>query len=289
MTINNINDLSSYLASQVANTKDTPYLIALKIDSEADFETLKKVLNGAADKYVYLDLSGSTITTIPKNAFVKFFTTPTFNGNFITTDTGCNTLTGITIPDNVIAIEDVAFAFCINLENVTIPNCTINIKNNAFQGCSNLKKIVIPDDVIGIGNFTFAGCTSLVRITIPDNVTTVGNWAFEDCTSLESVIMGKSVTSIGNRAYAGCRSLKNITIPDSVTSIGYGVFLGCYNLTSVTFEGKIPLSGFCNNTDWSSFPGDLRDKFYATDPVNGTPGTYITTAPVKQKSVWVKQ
>jgi formylglycine-generating enzyme required for sulfatase activity len=32
----------------------------------------------------------------------------------------------------------------------------------------------------------------------------------------------------------------------------------------------------------------LRNKFYATNPANGTPGTYITTAPVGNGSVWTK-
>jgi len=35
--------------------------------------------------------------------------------------------------------------------------------------------------------------------------------------------------------------------------------------------------------------GDLRDKFYATNPTNGTPGTYTTTAPVGESSVWTKE
>jgi hypothetical protein len=33
----------------------------------------------------------------------------------------------------------------------------------------------------------------------------------------------------------------------------------------------------------------LREKFYATDPINGTAGTYTTTAPVGSSSVWEKQ
>jgi hypothetical protein len=33
----------------------------------------------------------------------------------------------------------------------------------------------------------------------------------------------------------------------------------------------------------------LRVKFYATNPANGTPGTYTTTAPVSNNSVWTKQ
>jgi len=81
-------------------------------------------------------------------------------------------------------------------------------------------------------------------------------------------------------------SLTSVTIPDSVTSIGQAAFIACTSLTSVTFQGAIPSSGFNAS---SPFMGDLRDKFYAANPANGTPGTYTTTAPVDDESVWTKQ
>jgi hypothetical protein len=42
----------------------------------------------------------------------------------------------------------------------------------------------------------------------------------------------------------------------------------------VTFQGTIPSNEFSK----SVFSGDLRDKFYAADPDNGTPGTYKRAA-----------
>ena len=39
-------------------------------------------------------------------------------------------------------------------------------------------------------------------------------------------------------------------------------------------------SNFSNETANPVFDGDLRAKFYATNPTNGTPGTYTTAAPV---------
>jgi len=83
----------------------------------------------------------------------------------------------------------------------------------------------------------------------------------------------------------------NIEIPSaintkSVTSIGHQAFKGCTSLTSVTFEGVITSGDF---SDWFAFSGDLRDKFYATNKDNGTPGIYTTTAPVGNNSVWTKQ
>jgi hypothetical protein len=44
-----------------------------------------------------------------------------------------------------------------------------------------------------------------------------------------------------------------------------------------------------NFSSYIPFPGDLHTKFYATDAANGTPGTYTTTAPVNESSVWTKQ
>jgi len=72
-----------------------------------------------------------------------------------------------------------------------------------------------------------------------------------------------------------------------VTRIDYFAFLGCTGITSVTFAGTIPSSGF--GVIAFQDMGDLRDKFYTTDSINGTPGTYTTTAPVNENSVWTKQ
>ena len=59
-------------------------------------------------------------------------------------------------------------------------------------------------------------------------------------------------------------------------------FLDCASLTSVTFEGQIDSDYF----DYSAFLGDLRSKYYSG---GGGPGTYNTTAPVDDSSVWTKR
>jgi len=94
---------------------------------------------------------------------------------------------------------------------------------------------------------------------------------------LTSVTIPNSVKSIGDSAFMHCR-LTSVTIPNSVTTIGDKAFLGCYGLTSITFQGTIALSNFSINVFGISsdyfYIGDLREKFYATDATNGTPGTY---------------
>jgi len=92
-----------------------------------------------------------------------------------------------------------------------------------------------------------------------------------------------SVTGIGKSAFLGCTNLASVTIPDSVTDIGLAAFGYCTSLTSVTFQGTITSGNF---SPYSAFYGDLRTKYLAT---NGGIGTYTTTAPVGESSVWTKR
>jgi len=101
------------------------------------------------------------------------------------------------------------------------------------------------------------------------------------------------VTEIAVSAFNGT-DISSVSIPSSVTSIGVQAFWNCVNLTSVKFEGTIPEAGFPTGVGSGGvlikeFLGDLRDKFYATNPTNGTPGTYTTTIPINDTAVWTRQ
>jgi uncharacterized protein YjdB len=172
--------LASYLASLPINTVNNPYNIMMKVSSTGEFSTIFTVLEGAPTKYVKLDLTGSTITSIPDNAF--------HSGRI-----GCKTLIGIIIPN--------------------------------------------------------------------------------------------SVTSIGSQAFQSS-GLTSINIPSSVTSIKDLAFSSCNDLISVTFQGTISSSGFSNPSRGSTFPGDLRAKFYAINSSIGTSGTYTRPS---GGSTWTRQ
>ena len=305
----NIAAFTAWLTDQPDNTPAAPYIVKLNV---RDLSGIANMLNRNENKYVYLDLSGSTITTIPEDAFYETFTSPYKSK-------GCATLTGITIPNSVIGIGNDAFAGCISLTSVTIPNGVFSIGNDAFFGCISLTSVTIPNNVISIGDGAFSGCANLTAInvdsgnatynseqgvlynknktllhtypggkagaffTIPNSVTSIGSYTFFGCTSLINITIPNSVTSIGERAFYECSGLTSVAIPNGVTSIGKSAFYGCSRLISVTFGGTIPASGFSTN---DPFPGDLRTKFYATNSTNGTPGTY--TRPSDGTS-WTRQ
>lgn len=120
----------------------------------------------------------------------------------------------------MISIGDKAFARCTALENITIPNDVINIENYVFAGCNSLQSINVSD-----GNSNYLSCGGVlfdksksVLIKYPEGKKDT------------SYIIPDGVTSMGKGALFLCESLKSITIPENVTSIWDSAFYHCDNL-----------------------------------------------------------
>jgi uncharacterized protein YjdB len=250
--------LASYLATLPTNTSSLPYNIALKVTSDSDFSTIRTALNGASNKYVNLDITGSTITIIPEKAFEG-----------TSSPYGCVTLLGLNIPNSVTNIGVSAFYGCTNLASITIPKSVTSIGERAFTRCEKLTSIiidsgnsaytaengilynknkttiiayptasgsyVIPSNITRIETYAFMSCINLSSVTFPNSVTSIGIGAFSSCTSLTSVTIPNSITSIESGAFINCTSLSSITIPNSITSIESSTFYKCSSLISVTF------------------------------------------------------
>jgi len=86
-TTNSVDELAAWLANQPVNAASDPYTVKLQVNDLTNFEALRTTLN-TAGKYVYLDFSGSPLTTIPGYAF---------DGS--KSPYGCASLVGITIPN----------------------------------------------------------------------------------------------------------------------------------------------------------------------------------------------
>jgi hypothetical protein len=271
-----VSDLSTWLADQDDNTASTPYNVRL---GGSDLTGIVAALD---DKYVNLDLSENTTSSIAVSAF-----------------SGATTLVGITFPDGVTSIGATAFLGCTNLTSVTIPSSvetmgvnafansgltsvTIEsgvtiIGNNAFYNCTNLSRVTIPSTVIGIGEGAFRQCTSLASVTIPAGVLSIGTGAFAN-SGLASLTIPNSVVTIGNSAFDST-SITSVTIPASVSTIGANAFNDCSSLTSVTFVGDT--TTIANN---NSFPDGTSLKTAYEDVSDGGAGTYRLSSGTWTKS-----
>ena len=183
----------------------------------------------------------------------------------------CDSITSITLPNNLTTIGYQAFEYCNGLSSITIPDSVTSISAYAFAECSNLTNITMSNNLTNIGKYAFYNCCSLANITIPNSVINIGDRAFYNCSSLASITIPNSVTNIGEYAFAyACTDTTNLVIPDSVEQIGIGAFLGWNNLTSIT----IPFVGEYKNAITNSNGNvHLGHLFGAT--VNSENGKYI--------------
>ena len=172
--------------------------------------------------------------------------TVTINGGIILRGAfyNCCNIKSITIPENMINIEDDTFSGCRSLVQLLIPNTVSTIGNNAFYNCSSLSgKLLIPDSVIAIGNSAFQNCNSLTdTLTIPNGVKTIGSYAFSGCSGFTGdLTIPNSVISIGDKAFYACNSLRSITVPDTVVNIGNEAFSSCLRLGEINYAANANL------------------------------------------------
>jgi hypothetical protein len=109
---------------------------------------------------------------------------------------------GIYFLDKLSYIPACAFASYETLTDITIPDNITKIGASTFAGCFNLKNIIMSDfnNVEEIEIYAFSGCNSLTKIILP-NVKIIRGNAFRGCCNLKTIILGKNVTSIEKDAF----------------------------------------------------------------------------------------
>jgi hypothetical protein len=264
-TFTTVDAFKTWLDAQPENTKNTVYNVKLNVNSlGGNSDTIGsagKALVANSTKYVSLDLSGSTFTSIEHHAFWNCTSLTGVNMGNGVTSIGYNAfdssgLTSVTIPDNVTSIGQSVFLRCTSLTSVTIGNGVTEIlfSQGPFTGCTSLTTLNVAS-----GNTEFAAENGVLynknkttlfyypegkrgSFTIPNSVTRIGENAFSDCIGLTSVTIPDSVTSIEFGAFYGT-GLTSVIIPNKVTSIWDWTFGNCTSLTSVNIGSGVTSIG----------------------------------------------
>ena len=190
-----------------------------------------------------------------------------------------------------------AFRQCKNLTNITIPQNVIWIEEYAFSGCNSLNDIIIPKDVTWIGNSAFSRCNSLKKVSISNNVTSIGDNAFLYCSSLESIIIPDSVISLGSGVLQGCTNLTTAIISNNVIEIKSSTFSSCSNLTSLIIPNNVAsiassafyLCGNLKEIYWSPINPPVLESNAVFDYIASNAVFYVPTESVnsyKTADVW---
>lgn len=134
-----------------------------------------------------------------------------FENGYVITGLKDESVTSITIPDYVTAIDGYAFLTNPNIETVIFAEnsqCK-TIGEYAFQYCDALKEISIPASIEAINSSAFYMCMSLEKITFEkgSKLEIIGDAAFSDCYALEKIEIPVSVTSIGASSFSGCLAI----------------------------------------------------------------------------------
>ena len=202
------------------NTRDTSYPIEMNVDD----------LTGIADaitdlgRYVSLDLSGSTFTSIGQLAF-----------------SGCYMLTSITIPDSVTSIEAYAFMNCSYLTSINLPEGLTSIGFYAFASTS-VVNFTIPSSVTDIGAGALAAANGNKEINVDSN-----NPAYS---SVDGVLYSKDKTTLIQ--YPAWKEGSTFVISSTITNIEERAIMYGWYLTAINVDN--------NNPAYSSVDGVLYNK-----------------------------
>ncbi len=168
----------------------------------------------------------------------------------------CSTLKTITIPKNVVSIEDGVFDRCTKLASITVdPESEYyltadgvlfdkNFTQLLFYPAGKTGTFVLPKDVKSIGAGVFRGNESLTSIQIGNQVTSIGTDAFRECSNLKEVIFDLDTTNtetlvFGNSVFYDCRALTSLELPNRVEKIPDEFVKSCFSLGSFIIPDSV--------------------------------------------------
>ena len=112
----------------------------------------------------------------------------------------CRELEEITLPENLLQIDNFVFANCEKLRRVIFPkkSSTLSIKTGAFNNCIKLKKISLPDTINSLENQSFCN-TGLTEFRYPKNISHIYNDILLGSNNIKSIKIPKKFFKINDR------------------------------------------------------------------------------------------
>ena len=170
---------------------------------------------------------------------------------------GCEGISEIVLPANVVYLGESVFHSCTSLVTLTLPNRLQNFNGTIIENCPSLVNIVVLEGNTSIfsdgGVIYTADKKTLVyypvnreetTYTLLPEVTIIDSSAFMGNVWLETIILPEGLREIGASAFKDCSKLISINIPSTVEVIDEDAFRNCAVLTSVTFaqQGSVAIT-----------------------------------------------
>lgn len=167
----------------------------------------------------------------------------------------------------VTVIDDKAFEET-NITGVTVPDSVISIGRLAFAYCNSLSDVKLSESLIYINELAFASCDALKEITIPASVEEMDN-PFRWCSALDTVYMeGMVAPEYYFNPYAAYREGNGevvFIIPKGAT--GYEDWSSRNFVHSVIYEGEsVPGYGISLSPSTVDFGTTLTGNDYQPEP-----------------------
>lgn len=217
--------------------------IAAKAEEVFSYEGLKyRIDNNKEVSCVGYESEPSGNLVIPSTVFhdgMEYSVTSIYHETF----QYCRNITNVSLPDDLVTIEDFAFGDCTSLTQITLPDGLTTIEPGVFQRCTRLTQVSFPDGLISIGSFAFENCENLAQISFPEGLTSIGDYAFSCCKGLTQLSLPDGLSSIGKSAFTFCEKLTQISLPKNLTSIKPSTFSHCYQLNQILFPETLTSIG----------------------------------------------
>jgi hypothetical protein len=276
-TFATVENLSAWLAAAPRNTPETPYQIFLRdLDVQTAFaasdgDPLGKLYAALNGKYIALDLSGCTGTSIGasteshvnrrgnKDGIVSLVLPETLKtiGDF--TFYGCGSLVSLNWPSTEAGAEigGYAFSWCHSLESVVLPEGLQYIRNGAFENCRSLATVELPAGLTNLGR-SFVGCPNLVSVYLAPGIDAsfaISGGAFADSRNLSfytdpadtvfrTLLSGKLLAKNTTVMFASPGVAGELSLPSNITEIAPSVFSNNANLTRVILPAELQTIGY---------------------------------------------